>query len=139
VGWFDRVSARSVPRPPDLPAPGLYHYLHQTQAERSRVHLRVDPDGSGVLIVNANRVMHLNPMAVHMAFLALEKRSEAQAVAELTGRYRVPASRVRQAPTALKFSMANPSASIARLRRPNVRAWIVSIRAFSSSSGQWTS
>jgi radical SAM protein with 4Fe4S-binding SPASM domain len=112
VGWFDRVSARPVPRPPDLPAPGLYHYVYQSQSERSRVHLRVDPDGSGVLIVNANRVVHLNPMAVHMAYLALEKRSEAQAVAELTGRYRVPASRVRQ-------DWAATTAQIHKLVRPD--------------------
>jgi radical SAM protein with 4Fe4S-binding SPASM domain len=96
MGWFDRVSPKVEARAPDLPAPGLYHYVHQAESERSRVHLRVDADGSGVLIVNANRVVHLNPMAVHMAYLALEKRSPAQAVAELTRRYRVPADRVRQ-------------------------------------------
>ena len=40
---------------------GLYHYTRQDEDEKSRVHLRIDPDGVGTLIVNANRVMHLNP------------------------------------------------------------------------------
>ncbi len=44
----------------------------------------------------------------------------------------VPLSRA-----ALMSPIGLTSASIARLRRPNVRSWIVSIRAFSSSSVQW--
>ncbi len=112
MGWFDRLSTKVEARAPDLPAPGLYHYVHQAESERSRVHLRVDADGSGVLIVNANRVVHLNPMAVHMAYLALEKRSQAHAVAELTRRYRVPADRVRQ-------DWETTSAQIDELVRPD--------------------
>ena len=40
------------------PSSGLYHYTRENEHEKSRIHLRVDPDGSGTLIVNANRVMH---------------------------------------------------------------------------------
>ena len=42
------------------------------KSEKSRIHLRIDPDGTGTLIVNANRVMHLNPTAAFMAWLILE-------------------------------------------------------------------
>ena len=53
------------------PSSGLYHYTRENADEKSRIHLRVDPDGTGTLIVNANRVMHLNPTASFMAWLIL--------------------------------------------------------------------
>ena len=62
------------------PKPGLYHYVREDEHEKSRIHLRIDPDGTGTLIVNANRVMHLNPTAALMAYLILEKVNEEQAV-----------------------------------------------------------
>ena len=43
------------------PTPGLYHYVRENEQEKSRVHLRLDPDGTGTLIVNVSSVMHLNP------------------------------------------------------------------------------
>lgn len=59
-------------------APQLFHYTFKHEGERSRVHLRLDPDDHGTLIVNANRVMHLNPTAAFMAYLILEgNRDEA--------------------------------------------------------------
>ena len=48
--------------------------------EKSRAHLRLDADGHGTLIVNANRVMHLNPTAVLMAYLVLENVEEKNAI-----------------------------------------------------------
>ena len=54
------------------PSSGLYHYTRETEHEKSRIHLRVDADGHGTLIVNANSVMHLNPTATFMAWLILE-------------------------------------------------------------------
>jgi len=57
--------------------------------ERSRVHLRVDADSSGLLLVNASRVMHLNPTAAFMARLALEGTPEKDALRQITHRYRV--------------------------------------------------
>ncbi|MGD0807665.1 MAG: hypothetical protein ABSA10_09410, partial [Anaerolineales bacterium] len=54
------------------PAPGLYHFRREADGGRSRVHLRVDPDGHGTLVVDAARILHLNPTAAQMAYLALE-------------------------------------------------------------------
>jgi radical SAM protein with 4Fe4S-binding SPASM domain len=51
--------------------------------------LRIDPDGTGTLIVNANRVMHLNPTAALMAHLLLEGRTEQEIVLRLRHRYQV--------------------------------------------------
>jgi len=84
--------------------PGLYHYDRQWNhnpdragnehdiGERSRVHLRIDPDLSGLLLVNASRVLHLNQSAALMAYLALEGVPEKQALKALTGAFRVSTS-----------------------------------------------
>ncbi len=69
----------------------IYHYTRENDHEKSRIHLRVDPDGSGTLIVNANRVMHLNPTAAFMAYLLLEGKREHEIVPTIRNRYRVSA------------------------------------------------
>ena len=55
-----------------LPKTGLYHYRREGDDEKTRIHLRIDPDGRGLLIVNANRVVHLNPSAAAMTYFHLE-------------------------------------------------------------------
>ena len=75
--------------------PGLYHYTRQDEDEKSRVHLRIDPDGVGTLIVNANRVMHLNPTAALMAYLILENVNEQSALKSIQNKYRIGASQAR--------------------------------------------
>jgi radical SAM protein with 4Fe4S-binding SPASM domain len=76
-------------------APGLYHFTKRGIGEQSRIHLRVDPDGSGLLLVNANRAMHLNPTAAYMARLYLEEVPEDSAVHAITRRYRVSTQEAR--------------------------------------------
>jgi radical SAM protein with 4Fe4S-binding SPASM domain len=70
--------------------PGVYHFAFETDGGKSRVHLRVDEDGSGLLIVNAARVFHLNPTAVFMTSLVLNKIPIPQAANLITRRYNVP-------------------------------------------------
>ncbi len=77
------------------PKPGLYHYRIQADDEKSRVHLRLDPDGRGTLIVNANRVMHLNPTAALMAYLVLEKTPQTEALKTVRKQYRVSVDQAR--------------------------------------------
>ncbi len=74
------------------PKPGLYHYRREDDKEKTRLHLRIDPDGRGLLIVNANRVVHLNPTAAMMAFLHLEEIPPDQAVKTVQRKYHVPNS-----------------------------------------------
>jgi len=90
---MNRLFSRVRPSPPVQPAsPGLYHYRIEGADEKSRVHLRLDADGHGTLIVNASRVMHLNPTAALMAYLTLEKVDQAAAVRLLCRQYRVSKS-----------------------------------------------
>ncbi len=77
------------------PSSGLYHYVREDEFEKSRIHLRIDPDGHGALIVNASSVMHLNPTAALMAYLILEKADEKRAVNIIHKKYRVNKSQAR--------------------------------------------
>jgi radical SAM protein with 4Fe4S-binding SPASM domain len=83
IEWFNRKSSVANPKP------GLFHYLRETTDEKSRIHLRVDPDGIGTLIVNANSVMHLNPTATLMAYLILEGKKEQEIIQTIRKQYQV--------------------------------------------------
>ena len=65
----------------------LYHYVHETKHEKSRIHLRLDNDGTGTLIINASSVMHLNPSAAYMAWLILEGKTKEESLQILSQKY----------------------------------------------------
>lgn len=88
-----------------LPPTGLHHYLREMAEERSRIHLRVDPDGHGTLIINANQVMHLNPTATLMAFLFLEEVLESQAIRFIQRHYHVAKAQAKQDYTQFSVDM----------------------------------
>lgn len=77
------------------PKPGLYHYRLDAKEEKSRVHLRLDPDGRGTLIVNANRVMHLNPTAAFMAWMILEGKGDDEILKICSKKWNVEGSQLR--------------------------------------------
>ncbi len=76
----------------DLPQAGLYAFRLERPAEQARVHLRIDPDGRGMLMVNASQIFHLNPSAASMAFCHLSQKTQTEAVRLLTHLYNTPAS-----------------------------------------------
>jgi radical SAM protein with 4Fe4S-binding SPASM domain len=69
--------------------PELYHFLIETPGEKSRVHLRIDPDGSGTLIVNASRIMHLNPTAAWMGKMILDGKGDDEIIRSAKGKWKV--------------------------------------------------
>lgn len=77
-----------------LPSPGLYHYEYRSEDEKSRVHLRIDADLSGTLVVNASKIAHLNPTAACLAYLALEKTPDEQMVRLMRKGYHINKSQV---------------------------------------------
>lgn len=91
---LERMRGRTNERPGAKLTPGLYHYERRGLNERSRMHLRIEPDGHGLLLINANRALHLNPSAALMARLALDETSSEQAVQAIRRTFNVP---VRQA------------------------------------------
>jgi radical SAM protein with 4Fe4S-binding SPASM domain len=87
------------------PQSGLYHYRREGPEEKSRIHLRLDPDGHGTLIVNANRILQLNPTAALMAYFILEEASEKEAVRLIRHKYSVIATQVRADLAALRSQL----------------------------------
>lgn len=83
IGWLNRQL------PVTTYQPGLFHYLIETPAEKARIHLRLDEDGSGTLIVNANRIMHLNPTAALMAKMVLDGCEDAEIIQTVTKTWHV--------------------------------------------------
>jgi len=83
-------SLKSVFRPSSVlggPSCGLHHYVREDAHEKSRIHLRLDADGTGTLIVNASSVMHLNPSAAFMAWLILEGRTQEESLQVLSQKF----------------------------------------------------
>jgi hypothetical protein len=89
---FRRIlPARETPQP--IPA-GTYPYLSPPeQVKPYRLHLRVEPDGTALLIVNATTVLHLNETAAAHAYRLVLGDSEADAATAIAARYRVTRSR----------------------------------------------
>jgi organic radical activating enzyme len=77
--------------------PGVYHYqAPQEDPENYRLHLRIETDGSGVLIVNASTVLHLNQTAAEFAYYRVQNLPEEEAVRQLARRYRVSKEQARK-------------------------------------------
>ena len=72
-----------------FPKSGIHHYERNQSGEQSRIHLRVESDETGVVMVNANRIAYLNDTAVLMAHLYLEQVASAEAIRAITGRYKI--------------------------------------------------
>jgi radical SAM protein with 4Fe4S-binding SPASM domain len=76
MGIFTRFSALKSKTPlVGLPGVCVYHFLRETAEEKSRLHLRIDGDGSGLLIINASQFFNLNPTATAMTYLVLNEFS----------------------------------------------------------------
>ena len=94
ISTIKKLRTRVTGQSPFFPKPGLLHFDYQENGERSRVHLRIDQDGSGLLLVNASRVMHLNPTAALMVYLILQKTPQELAVNSLVKTFNVPVDRI---------------------------------------------
>jgi organic radical activating enzyme len=67
---------------------GLYHM--QADEKPLRIHLRLRPDGTGLLILNASTVLHLNPTAAEYAYHYIKGTPASDVAKEIASRYRVP-------------------------------------------------
>jgi radical SAM protein with 4Fe4S-binding SPASM domain len=72
-----------------LPHPGIHHFQRQKGDEKTRIHLRLEADGYGLLLVNASRAYQLNPTAAQMAYLALNDTPHKQAAGEIQSQFHV--------------------------------------------------
>lgn len=74
---------------------GLYVFDRDEPQGKARIHLRVDEDGYGVLLVNAARMYQLNPSAACMTYMFLQKMSENEVVSNLARMYQIPVEQAR--------------------------------------------
>jgi hypothetical protein len=72
-----------------LPA-GTHHFQAPPDSTKPyRLHLRLEQDGSGILIVNAATVLHLNQTAAEYALQLVRKAAPEDAARAIAARYRV--------------------------------------------------
>ena len=66
--------------PAHLPLESGFHAYHSPKddPEPYRLHLRIEPDGEGVLIVNASSVLHLNQTATEFAYYLIKGKQDAE-------------------------------------------------------------
>ncbi|MDF1514858.1 MAG: radical SAM protein, partial [Anaerolineae bacterium] len=67
---------------------GLYTYPITLDGGHRRIHLRIAPDGAGVLFVDVTDVIHLNQTAAQMAKMALDGFSQDKARQTMSNTYR---------------------------------------------------
>ncbi|MCB8982706.1 MAG: SPASM domain-containing protein [Ardenticatenaceae bacterium] len=75
-------------KPPQPIAPGLYPYAHEEDGALTRFHLRVEPDGQGMLLANATAAARLNPAGVVMVKELLDGVSPDDVLDDVLARFK---------------------------------------------------
>lgn len=72
------------------PLPVGIHHMQAMQDEKPyRIHLRLQKDGSGILVLNAATILQLNPTAAEYAFHFIKGTAPEEAAKQIADRYRV--------------------------------------------------
>lgn len=80
---------RRYARVTPLPAGMLHARVTPANRPPYRLHLRMRPDGSGLLVVNASTVLHLNPSACEYAYHLIKGSTPEEAGRAIAARYNV--------------------------------------------------
>jgi MoaA/NifB/PqqE/SkfB family radical SAM enzyme len=95
MALIDKVKSWFAPFEPLEPA--TLHYQTPPDAEdQYRLHLRVERDGRGLLVINAATVLHLNQTATEYARLLIQGADEDEVARTMARRYRVGRGRARE-------------------------------------------
>lgn len=88
---FSRLVERFTPVKP-LPA-GVHHFQSTAEDEKPfRLHLRLQKDGSGILILNASTVLQLNATAAEYAYHLIRGTESTEVAKAVAARYRISKS-----------------------------------------------
>ncbi len=85
VSWIRECFTKVQPFPPTT----LHCQSPPGDEPAYRLHLRLNKDGSGLLIVNAATVLHLNPTAAEYAYHLMKGTPPEEVAKEISRRYRV--------------------------------------------------
>ncbi len=84
---INNLYERFFPSARPLP-PGVYHYQAPTDAPKPyRLHLRIENDGTGILILNASTVLHLNHTAAELAYYIIKQTPPDEIIRQMVKRY----------------------------------------------------
>lgn len=90
MGILDSIRERLNPERPKALKPGMYSYTAPpSHPFNYRLHLRVEPDGFAVLVVNAATVLHLNQTAAEYAYHFIHLTPPETVAETIAKRYRV--------------------------------------------------
>ena len=90
MGILDSLRERLNPERPSRLEPGMYSYIAPpSHPFNYRLHLRVEPDGFAVLVVNAATVLHLNQTAAEYAYHFIHLTPPDTVAETIAKRYRV--------------------------------------------------
>lgn len=88
----EKLFNRAVP----LPA-GVYHYASPPDAEKPyRYHLRLEPTGDGIMILNASTVLHLNRTAAEYAYHLVNEHTPDETLKAMVPRYNIPPETIKE-------------------------------------------
>jgi hypothetical protein len=84
--------------PPAKPLdPGIYHYQAPPFAEFPyRMHLRIETNGDGILIIDASTVLHLNQTATEYAYHLIMETPAEDVVRKMKNRYEISKDRISE-------------------------------------------
>lgn len=86
--WNDLNNFYKILFPGKLLKTGLHTYLIKNEeGSEMRFHLRVEPDGNGILFIDVTDVIHLNGVATYITKMALDGISQKTVLAILKRRY----------------------------------------------------
>jgi Radical SAM superfamily len=91
IDWVRERFTKVQPLPAET-----HHYQSGPDEPAYRLHLRLLKDGSGILIVNAATVLHLNPTAAEFASQMMRGAAPEQAAQQIARRYRISRSAALQ-------------------------------------------
>ena len=92
-----------TPRP--LP-PGAYNSIMIIDGKPNRLHLRIENEGQGILVVNASTVLHLNQTAAEIAYYLAKNMAPDEIITEMVKRYQVSSEVASQDLEELKIRIA---------------------------------
>lgn len=74
----------------------MYHLRGEGEFGGYRIHLRIEDDGRGILVVNASKILHLNQTAAELARHVIEETPLDVVISDMRRRYRVDAETIRR-------------------------------------------
>jgi organic radical activating enzyme len=92
---FNRIT-QIIKTPQPIPI-GVYHYQTPPSAEMQyRLHLRVNQEGEGLLIMNASTILHLNQTATEYCHLLINDKSPEEAASSISKKYQIDKNQARR-------------------------------------------